>query len=132
MKKLNFKKLIALGLTAAAAVASFTACSTNATSGGSDGNTGLRSAYLKFFLYDLAENMGSDGRTVISATRCLSADVNAAYDPTFPDGYERNNCSFVNKGIVVTKYTGARGKSGTSDASAEYVGLIHNLSLIHI
>lgn len=94
---------------------------------GSDGNTGLRSAYLKFFLYDLAENMGSDGRTVISATRCLSADVNAAYDPTFPDGYERNNCSFVNKGIVVTKYTGARGKSGTSDASAEYVGLIHNM-----
>ena len=71
--------------------------------------------------------MGSDGRTVISATRCLSADVNAAYDPTFPDGYERNNCSFVNKGIVVTKYTGARGKSGTSDASAEYVGLIHNM-----
>ena len=94
---------------------------------GSDGNTGLRSAYLKFFLYDLAENMGSDGRTVISATSCLSADVNAAYDPTFPDGYERNNCSFVNKGIVVTKYTGARGKSGTSDASAEYVGLIHNM-----
>ena len=94
---------------------------------GSDGNTGLRSAYLKFFLYDLAENMGSDGRTVISATRCLSADVNAAYDPTFPDGYERNNCSFVNKGIVVTKSTGARGKSGTSDASAEYVGLIHNM-----
>ena len=75
---------------------------------GSDGNTGLRSAYLKFFLYDLAENMGSDGRTVISATRCLSADVNAAYDPTFPDGYERNNCSFINKGIVVKKYTGAR------------------------
>ena len=94
---------------------------------GSDGNTGLRSAYLKYFLYDLAENMGSDGRTVISATRCLSADVNAAYDPTFPDGFERNNCSYVNKGIVVTKYTGARGKSGTSDASAEYVGLIHNM-----
>ena len=94
---------------------------------GSDGNTGLRSAYLKFFLYDLAENMGSDGRTVISASRCLSADVNAAFDPTFPEGYEKNNCAFVNKGIVVTKYTGARGKSGTSDASAEYVGLIHSM-----
>ena len=80
------------------------------------------------------EEIGSEGVSGMqseafehSATRCLSADVNAAYDPTFPDGYERNNCSFVNKGIVVTKYTGARGKSGTSDASAEYVGLIHNM-----
>ncbi len=92
---------------------------------GSDGNTGLCSSYLKFFLYDLAENQGSDGRTVMTASRCLSADVNAGFDPTFPDGYERKNCAFVNDGIVVTKYTGARGKSGTSDANAEYVGLIH-------
>lgn len=94
---------------------------------GSDGNTGLCSSYLKYFLCDLAENQGTDGRTLMSASKCLSADVNAAFDPTFPEGYERKNCSYVNKGIVVTKYTGARGKSGTSDASAEYVGLIHSM-----
>ncbi|MBQ8789905.1 MAG: aminopeptidase [Ruminiclostridium sp.] len=94
---------------------------------GSDGNTGLCSSYLKFFLYDLAENGGSDGRTVMTASRCLSADVNAGFDPTFPEGYERKNSAFMNKGIVVTKYTGARGKSGTSDANAEYVGFIHSM-----
>ena len=76
---------------------------------GSDGNTGLNSSYLPYFIADLAKVYGLEGRNVISASECLSADVNAAYDPTFPDGYERNNCSFVNKGIVVTKYTGARG-----------------------
>lgn len=92
---------------------------------GSDGNTGLCSSYLKYFLCDLAENQGTDGRTLMTNSKCLSADVNAAFDPTFPDGYERRNCAFVNKGIVVTKFTGARGKSGTSDANAEYVGLIH-------
>ncbi|MBQ8931820.1 MAG: aminopeptidase, partial [Ruminiclostridium sp.] len=91
------------------------------------GNTGLCSSYLKFFLYDLAENGGSDGRTVMTASRCLSADVNAGFDPTFPEGYERKNSAFMNKGIVVTKYTGARGKSGTSDANAEYVGFIHSM-----
>ncbi len=94
---------------------------------GSDGNTGLCSSYLEYFLCDLAEMYGSNGRTVMSASRCLSADVNAGFDPTFPDGYERKNCAYVNKGIVVTKYTGARGKSGTSDANAEYVGYIHSL-----
>jgi aspartyl aminopeptidase len=50
---------------------------------------------------------------------CLSADVNAAYDPTFADVFEKNNASFINKGCVLTKYTGARGKSGANDASAE-------------
>lgn len=91
---------------------------------GSDGNTGLRSSYLKYFIYDLAEACGSDGRTVLSASECLSADVNAAFDPTFPDVSEKKNAAFINKGVCVTKYTGARGKSGTSDASAEFVGRV--------
>ncbi len=95
---------------------------------GSDGNTGLRSAYLRYFLEDLAQTLGGvDGRTVMSASRCLSADVNAGFDPTFPDVLEKRNCSYLNKGIVVTKFTGARGKSGTSDANAEYVGYVHSL-----
>ena len=94
---------------------------------GSDGNTGLCSAYLKYFIADLAATFGVEGRTVLSNSRCLSADVNAAYDPTFPDVFEKNNCAYLNGGVCVTKYTGSRGKSGTSDASAEYVGEIRSL-----
>ena len=94
---------------------------------GSDGNTGLHSAYLEYFIHDLAEALGSDGRTVLSASECLSADVNAAYDPTFPEVNEKNNAAYINRGVVVTKYTGARGKSGTSDASAEFTGRIRRL-----
>ena len=94
---------------------------------GSDGNTGLVSSYLKYFIADLAEALGSDGRTVLSHSECMSADVNAGFDPTFPDVLENKNASFLNYGVVVTKFTGARGKSGTSDASAEYVGRIRSL-----
>ncbi|MCM1523563.1 MAG: aminopeptidase [Ruminococcus sp.] len=94
---------------------------------GSDGNTGLRSAYLKYFIADLAECFGCCGRTVLSASECLSADVNAAFDPTFPDVAERRNAAFINYGVVVTKFTGSRGKSGTSDASAEFAGRVRRL-----
>lgn len=94
---------------------------------GSDGNTGLCSAYLKYFVADIAEALGSNGRDVLSASECLSADVNAAFDPTFADVNERANCAYVNKGVCITKYTGARGKSGTSDASAEFAGRIRRL-----
>ena len=58
---------------------------------------------------------------------CLSADVNAAFDPTFPTVMEKRNASYINKGVVVTKYTGSRGKYDTSDASAEYVSKIRSL-----
>ncbi len=98
---------------------------------GSDGNTGLCSAYLEYFISDIAEALGSNGRTVLSASECLSADVNAAFDPTFPEVNERNNCAYINRGVVITKYTGARGKSGTSDASAEFTGRIRNLMNAH-
>lgn len=94
---------------------------------GSDGNTGLNSSYLKYFIFDLAKSQGAEGTTVISNSECLSADVNAAFDPTFPEVLEPRNCSKVNYGVVVTKFTGSRGKAGTSDASAEFVGKIRNL-----
>lgn len=94
---------------------------------GSDGNTGLHSAYMKYFIEDIAENMGSKGRWVLSGSRCLSADVNAAFDPTFSEPFERNNASFINYGAVLTKYTGAGGKSSTSDAGAEFVGEISRI-----
>ena len=89
---------------------------------GSDGNTGLDSDYLRYFLADLGRCEGGIlGRDVLSNSKCLSADVNAAFDPTFASVLDKMNASFINKGIVVTKYTGSRGKSGTSDASAEFV-----------
>ena len=98
---------------------------------GSDGNTGLNSSYLPYFIADLAKPYGIDGRTVISASECLSADVNAAVDPTFIEPFEIRNASQINYGDVATKCTGSRGKSGTSDASAEFVGRIRNLFDAH-
>ena len=94
---------------------------------GSDGNTGLVSDYLKNFVWDLAKGLGADGWAVLETSKCLSADVNAAFDSTFSDVFEARNASFLNGGVVVTKYTGARGKSGTSDASAEYTGWVRDL-----
>ena len=63
---------------------------------GSDGNTGLCSSYLQYFIEDLADCFGAKGRHVLHASQCLSADVNAAFDPTFPDVMERNNCAYLN------------------------------------
>ena len=94
---------------------------------GPDGNTGLNSSYMKYFISDLAVMQGEEPWRVLSNSECLSADVNAAFDPTYPEVSERMNSSYVNNGVVITKYTGARGKSGTSDASAEYMGKIRKM-----
>lgn len=94
---------------------------------GSDGSTGLQSSYLEYFIHDIAESFGKNGRHVLSASKCLSADVNAGFDPTFPDPLEKKNCAFVGKGTCLTKFTGSRGKSGTNDASAEFVGYVRKI-----
>ena len=94
---------------------------------GSDGNTGLNSSYMAYFLYDLAAAAGCAGYEVLRNSKCLSADVNAAFDPTFPGVQEKKNASYLNRGVVITKYTGARGKSGTSDASAEYMSFVRQI-----
>ena len=94
---------------------------------GSDGNTGLNSSYMKYFIADLARLEGFEGRDVLRHSKCLSADVNAAYDPTWGFAYEKTNASFINCGVCVTKFTGSRGKSGTSDASAEFVSWVKAL-----
>lgn len=94
---------------------------------GSDGNTGLKSAYFRYFADDLAEMFGEKGRHVLSKSQCLSADVNAGFDPTFPDVLEKRNACFINGGVCITKFTGARGKSGTSDASAEFVAQVRRI-----
>ena len=91
---------------------------------GSDGNTGLHSVYLQTFIYDLAAAEGVPVHMVLSRSRCLSADVNAAIDPTFSDVLENRNAARLNYGVCVTKYTGSRGKADTSDASAEYVASV--------
>ena len=88
---------------------------------GSDGNTGLHSSYLKYFIEDLARLEGYEGRDVLRNSKCLSADVNAGFDPTFSEPFEKLNASYCGRGVVLTKYTGSRGKSGTNDASAEFV-----------
>ncbi|NLW77890.1 MAG: aminopeptidase [Ruminococcaceae bacterium] len=94
---------------------------------GSNGNTGLASEFLFHFLEELAEANGANHRKMFAASQCLSADVNSAYDPTFPEPFEKRNSSLLNHGVVLSKYTGARGKSGTSDASAEYMGEISRM-----
>ena len=94
---------------------------------GSAGNTGLESDFLRFVIGDLAKMQNCDPTVALRNSKCLSADVNAGLDPTFADVMDRRNASFLNYGVVVTKYTGARGKSGTSDASAEYVAYVRNM-----
>lgn len=91
---------------------------------GSEGNTGLNSDFLRYLIGDLAKMQGGDGTVALRSSRCLSADVNAGMDPTFQSPFERRNASLLNYGVVLTKYTGARGKSSTNDASAEYVAEI--------
>lgn len=94
---------------------------------GSEGNTGLNSSYMAYFIKALARAEGLEGEAVLSRSKCLSADVNAAYDPNFPSVFEKNNTSYLNQGVVITKYTGARGKAGSSDASAEFLGEVRAL-----
>ena len=94
---------------------------------GSEGNTGLNSNYLMYFIADLAKSQGLEPRHVLSASSCLSADVTAAYDPTFSSPFEKLNATFINHGTAFAKYTGARGKSGTNDAGAEYVAEIRSI-----
>lgn len=94
---------------------------------GSDGNTGMKSAFMEHFINELAEKQGSKGYIVLNNSKCLSADVNAAFDPTYASAYEANNSSYVNNGVVITKYTGSGGKYDTSDASAEYMAEIRSM-----
>jgi aspartyl aminopeptidase len=91
---------------------------------GSDTSAGLNSRFLEYFVEDLAAPFDIPARTVLANSLCLSADVNAAYDPTFGDVHEKSNAAYANLGVVVTKYTGSRGKSSTNDASAETMGYV--------
>lgn len=91
---------------------------------GSDGNTGMQSDFLRYFIYDLANQDDVEGYRALSRSTCLSADVSAAFDPTYASAYEAKNSSYINNGVIISKYTGHGGKYDTSDASAEYMGKI--------
>lgn len=91
---------------------------------GSVGNTGLHSNFVYDFISMLATNKKADVRVVCENSACLSSDVNGAYDPTFDSVFEANNSCYLNHGCVLTKYTGARGKYSSSDASAEFMAKV--------
>lgn len=94
---------------------------------GSQGNTGMQSCILSDMIDELSRAFSCSPARVRSASFCLSADVNAAYDPNFSEVYERRNSAMISCGTTMSKYTGSRGKSSTNDASAETVAYIRRI-----
>ena len=94
---------------------------------GSMGVTGMQSAAFDTFMEDLCEGQGISLRECFENSFCLSSDVTAAFDPNFADVFDKRNVARVNHGIGLCKYTGARGKSGSSDADAETVAYIRRV-----
>ena len=95
---------------------------------GSEGVTGMKCRAFDDLIEEISLACGEKNSSAVrAASRCLSADVAAAFDPNFGDVYEARNTAYINKGVVLCKYTGARGKSSTSDASGEYVGWCRKL-----
>ncbi len=99
---------------------------------GSQGNTGMQSRFFENTLARICDKCSENYselklRNCLSNSACLSADVAAAYDSNFAEVYEKGNASYINGGIVLTKYTGARGKSSASDANAEFVAKISRI-----
>ena len=98
---------------------------------GSVGATGMQS---KFFENTLAELMALTGeyddlklRRCLSASKMLSSDVSSAFDPSYAASFDKKNVAYFGRGLVLNKFTGARGKSGSNDADAEYLAEIRNI-----
>ncbi len=93
---------------------------------GSVGATGMQSRFFENTVAELYNCMGDYSeiklRRALTNCKVLSSDVSAALDPTYASAFEKNNSAYLGRGLVFNKYTGARGKSGSNDASAEYVG----------
>ena len=94
---------------------------------GSDGNTGMKSSFFRYFIADIAMQEGFEARHILTKSKCLSADVNAGFDPTYASVYDPINSCYVNNGVVITKYTGSGGKYDTSDASAEFMSEVRTI-----
>jgi aspartyl aminopeptidase len=89
---------------------------------GSEGVSGMQSAVFENFMEDLCDSQNVKLRHCFENAFCLSADVCNAFDPNFPDVSEKRNAAKINYGMGILKHSGARGKSGSSDASAEIIG----------
>lgn len=94
---------------------------------GSEGNTGMQCELMLDLMDEIAKTLGGNPAVVRANSKCLSADVSAAYDPNFADVFEKRNTPLLSAGVVLTKFTGARGKSGTNDASAEFIGWLRGV-----
>ncbi|MCD8240522.1 MAG: aminopeptidase [Oscillospiraceae bacterium] len=89
---------------------------------GSEGTSGMQSEAFECFMEDLCAAQGVEKRRCFEKSLCISADVCNAFDPVYPEVSEKRNNAKANYGMGISKYTGARGKSGTNDADAETVG----------
>ena len=98
---------------------------------GSMGNTGMESQMFDFFISEILNKMQVNRPNLLERVFCfskmLSSDVDAGFDPIYASVSDKTNAGFLGKGISLNKYTGARGKSGASDANAEYVAWIRNI-----
>ena len=94
---------------------------------GSEGTTGMQSAIFTDLIDELAAAFGVSAAAVRAHSKCLSADVTAAYDPNYPEVCEKTNSVFLSCGAGMMKFTGARGKSGSNDANAEFLAYLRNL-----
>lgn len=94
---------------------------------GSMGVSGMQSQAFECFMEDLCEQQSASLRRCFENSFCISADVNNAFDPNFPEVSEKRNEAKLNYGVGICKFTGARGKSGTSDASAEVVAHLRRI-----
>lgn len=98
---------------------------------GSMGNTGMYSQTFDYFVNEIVNKMGQNYPGAIDKiyhkSRMLSADVDAAYDPTYPEYYDKRNSSKIGHGVALNKYTGSGGKFGASDASAEYMAEVREI-----
>ena len=88
---------------------------------GSDGASGMQSDLMLDIMNEIATSLGVNPALLRARSKCLSADVCAGFDPTFPEVFEKMNSAIVGCGAVFTKYTGACGKYDTNDANAEFV-----------
>ena len=94
---------------------------------GSDGTTGMQSKVISDVIETIANSFGANPIEVRYNSKCISADVTAGYDPTYSSAFEKRNSTYVSCGAAVSKYTGARGKSSTNDAPAEFMGFIRDI-----
>ena len=98
---------------------------------GSMGNTGMESHMFDFFISEILNKLGINRPNLLDKVFCfskmLSSDVDAGFDPIYASVSDKTNAGYLGKGVTLNKYTGARGKSGASDANAEYVAWVRNV-----